>query len=653
MANSQHGDGVRSGIGTGQNSGMSDAAKGGPGLSGLGGGPGLGGPGMMGGGHGLGGPNMGGGGGPHARAMMPKVRPKQLGPTLLRLWSYLKRQRFGLILVLTFTTLAALASLVGPFLLGRAIDEYVLKKNTDGMLWLCGMLLGIYLLGALLSFVQGYLMAGVTQRTVQAIRRDLFAHMQKLPVSFFDKRTHGELMSRTTNDVENISASLGQSLPQVMTSLIMIVGSFAFMLGLNFWLTLVSLVSIPITILATGQIAKRTRKYFAAQQRHLGELNGFVEETLSGQKVVKAYHREEAAVAEFQGFNEPLRLAGIRAQIAAGFMGPVNNLINNFSFAFIAAFGGWLAFAGYTSIGVIVSFLNYSRQFTRPINELANQYNMIQSAIAGAERVFEVLDTETEYSTEVSSSGREIRGEVAFDNVSFGYKEGVPVLKGVSLTARPGQTIALVGPTGAGKTTVINLLTRFYEVNEGEIRIDGVPLAMWNKDGLRGQLGLVLQDAYLFSDSVRENIRYGRLDATDEEVERAAKLANADLFIRKLPSGYDTKLSAEGGNLSQGQRQLLTIARAILADPAILILDEATSNVDTLTEVHIQEAMRSLMHGRTSFVIAHRLNTIREADQILVIDGGEIRERGSHEELLAQRGFYYALYTSQFERVAG
>ncbi|GAA3413484.1 ABC transporter ATP-binding protein [Paenibacillus hodogayensis] len=595
---------------------------------------------------------MGMGGGPGTRGMMPKVRPKQLGPTLKRLWNYIGRQRSGLIAVFILTALSSGFTLVGPYLLGRAIDRYIIPRDYDGLLWLCLSLLGVYVLSTIMSWIQAYVMAGVSQRTVQELRRDMFEHLQKLPLRFFDSRTHGELMSRTTNDIENVSNSLNQSVTQLINSLLTVIGALALMLGLNVWLTIVSLVTIPLTMVVTGQIAKRTRKHFLAQQRHLGELNGYIEETVTGQKVVKSFNREKETMRQFQTHNESLRNVGIRAQILSGLMGPVNNVINNISFALIAAIGGWMAIGGYTTIGIVVSFLNYSRQFTRPINDLANQFNMIQSAIAGAERVFEVLDTRTEYEDNSSANDdKPIRGEVRFENVTFCYKESVPVLKNVSLIAKPGETIALVGPTGAGKTTIVNLLTRFYDIDEGTVTVDGINLRDRDKGKLREQLGIVLQDAYLFSETIRENIRYGRLTATDEQIEAAAKLANADAFIRKLPNGYDTQLSAEGGNLSQGQRQLITIARAILADPAILILDEATSSVDTRTEMHIQEAMKSLMRGRTSFVIAHRLSTIREADQILVINGGEIIERGTHQELLERQGFYYELYTSQFKRV--
>ncbi|AFC33894.1 ABC transporter [Paenibacillus mucilaginosus 3016] len=604
---------------------------------------------------GMGGP-MGGGpmGGP-GRGTMPKVRAKHTGATLRRMWRYLSRQRTGLILVFLFTLLSAGLALLGPYLIGRAIDEYILPRDYAGLLRLCLLLLGVYLISGAMNWIQTYIMSGVTQATVRELRTDVFARLQLLPLRFFDSKTHGELMSRTTNDIENVSTSFNQSVTQLITSVVTIIGSLAMMLALNVWLTLVSLVTIPLVMLVTGAISKRTRGHFKEQQQRLGELNGFIEETVSGQKVVTVYNREARAAEEFRGINNRLRDASIRAQLLSGMMGPVMNVINNFGFALVAAVGGWMVLGDFTTIGIVVAFLNYSKQFGRPVNELANQYNLIQAGVAGAERAFELLDAEDEYGMGHGSPSalqeQTLTGEVVFKDVSFGYKEGEPILKHITFTAKPGETIALVGPTGAGKTTIVNLLTRFYEISGGSITIDGRPLQEFDKNILRSQLGIVLQDAYVFSDTIRENIRYGRLGATDAEVEEAAKLAGADSFIRKLPQGYDSVLSAEGSNLSHGQRQLLTIARAILADPAILVLDEATSSIDTRTEMQIQEAMNVLMQGRTSFVIAHRLSTIRSADQILVLHGGEIIERGTHEQLLEARGFYHGLYTSQFQRV--
>lgn len=626
---------------TNRHSGISSA---GPGA----GRPGGGGPGAFPMGMGMGGP---GGGGP-GRGMMPKARAKDTRASLLRLCRYLARQRVGLIGVVLLTLLSSGAALLGPYLLGISIDRYVIPRDGAGLMRLCLLLLAVYAFSAAATWVQAYVMAGVAQRTVRQLRSDLFARLQRLPLRYFDSKTHGELMSRTTNDIENVSNTLNQSVTQLISSVVTVVGALVLMLSLNVWLTVVSLITIPIVMLVTGKIAKHTRSYFTGQQQSLGELNGFIEETVSGQKVIKVFRREKKAADQFRSINSRLREVGIKAQIYSGTIGPVMNVVNNLGFAVIAAVGGWMAYKGWTSIGVIVSFLNYSKQFSRPVNELANQFNMIQSAVAGAERVFEVMDAETE---DEEASDRlpvpSVRGEVRFEEVSFGYRADHPILKRVSLTAKPGDTIALVGPTGAGKTTIVNLLTRFYDVTEGRITVDGRDIRELDKISLRRQLGIVLQDAYLFSDTIRENLRYGHLDATDAEIEAAAKLAGADGFIRKLPQGYDTQLTAEGSNLSQGQRQLLTIARAILADPAVLILDEATSSVDTRTEMQIQEAMNSLMKGRTSFVIAHRLSTIREADMILVLHGGEIIERGTHEELLERQGFYYELYTSQFKRV--
>lgn len=457
-------------------------------------------------------------------------------------------------------------------------------------------------------------------------------------------------MSRATNDIDNVSNSLNQSVTQLLNSLIMLSGSLVIMLLLNVPLTLIALITVPLVVLASRRITGLSRRYFKNQQRHLGELNGFIEEAVSGQKVIKQYRREQSEVARFRTISDELNNASIKAQIVSGLVGPVMNMLSNLNFALIAGIGGWMAYKGMVTVGIIVSILNYAKQFSRPVSELANQYNLIQSAIAGAERVFEVMDMPSEYSGEQPQPLDRIRGEVIFRQVVFGYQPDAPILNGVSFTAQPGEMIALVGPTGAGKTTIVNLLTRFYEVDGGEVLVDGKDIRALNKNELRRQLGMVLQDAHVFSGTIRENIRFGRLDATDREVEEAATLANVSGFIARLPQGYDTLLGTDGTTLSHGQRQLLTIARAILADPAILILDEATSSVDTRTEMHIQQAMRTLMKGRTSFVIAHRLSTIRDADRILVIQGGHIAEQGSHAELLALEGIYHELYNSQFKQ---
>lgn len=586
-------------------------------------------------------------GGPPGRMPLPKVRAKNAGHTLLRIWSYMGRQRKGVIAALVLTALGTLLNLAGPYLLGRTVNEHIVPKLTDGLLKDCLLLLTVYVLSSLMLWGQSYVMIGVSQLTVKDLRQALFSRLQQLPIRFFDRNQSGDLMSRATNDIDNVSTTLNQSVTQLMSSAILLVGSLSIMVALDIRLTLLSLVTVPLIMFATKMIASRTRKHFTAQQKLLGELNGFSQETIAGQKAVMAYNRQDESRKHFKELNDKLRTASTQAQTVSGLVGPTMNVMNNIGFAILAAVGGWMAYHDLTSIGLIVSFLAYSRQVERPINDLANQYNLIQAAIAGAERVFQIMDTPGEYEEAQHQQLERINGKVVFDHVSFGYDPGKEILKEVSFTAEPGQMIALVGPTGAGKTTIINLLPRFYDITGGKITIDGQDITGLDKDHLRQKLGIVLQDAYLFSGTIRDNIAYGKPDATEEQIIQAAKLANAHGFIRKLADGYDTPILAGGGNLSQGQRQLLTIARAILADPAILILDEATSSIDTRTELQIQEAMRTLMKGRTSFVIAHRLSTIREADQILVIDAGQIAERGTHDELMRQHGFYYQLHQSQ------
>ena len=595
---------------------------------------------------------MGRRGGPWRHLMGEQQRAKDTRTTLLRVWGYLQRQTWAL----TGTVLLVAASsgfgLLGPYLMGKAIDEHILVPEGDlpGLARTALLMLIVYLLTSLSTWLQTYAMSGVSQRAVRDIRSDLFARLQTLSLRFFDQHTHGELMSRLANDVENISNVLTESVTQLISSLISVVGVAAMMFLINVRLAIVSLVTIPMMMFLSQWIAKRTRKGFREQQELLGQLNSIIEETITGQRVVKAYVREGAVIEQFDVTNRRLRRASTNAHVFAGVIGPLTNFVNNVGFAIVAGAGGWMAVQGSATVGTIASFVSYARQFARPLNQIAALYNSIQSAIAGAERVFEIIDQVPELQDALDARPLvQVNGDVVFDDVCFGYERAVPVLKQVSLHAEPGQTIALVGPTGAGKTTIVNLLTRFYDIGSGSIRIDGMDIRQVKKDNLRRKLGIVLQDTYLFADTVMENIRYGRLDASDEEVMEAAKLANAHQFIHRLPEGYDTPLSERGSNLSQGQRQLLAIARAILADPGILILDEATSSVDTRTEKHIQEAMLRLMEGRTSFVIAHRLSTIREADKILVINDGEIIERGTHAELLARRGFYHNLYMSQFK----
>lgn len=601
-----------------------------------------------------GGPPRPGRGGRGPMGMMgPKEKAKDARGTLRRLWRYLGRQKWGLLLSFLLVIGSSLVSLISPFYIGRGIDAMVHGPGAvdfGRLRSVIAAMLGIFAISASSSWLQNYVMVGISQRTVHDMRRDLFDKLQRLPLRFFDGHTHGEIMSRLANDVENVSNTLTSSTTQVFSSIISITGSLTAMILLSPLLTVVSLVTIPLGIVLTRLIITKTRQFFLDQQRELGNLNGYIEEMVTGHRVVKAFNREPETSACFRDINTRLRDVSIKAQVYSGIIPPLMNVMNNLSYALVAGAGGWLAVQSRITIGVIASFLNYSRQFARPINGLANQINMLQAAIAGAERVFEIMDEPDEMPDVPNAQMPEVQGDVCFDDVWFGYAPDVPVLKEITLHANPGQTIALVGPTGAGKTTVVNLLMRFYDVDAGSVAIDGRDVRNLKKDGLRKSLGMVLQDTYLFSGTVKENIRYGRLDATDEEVQAAAAMANADPFIQRLPEGYDTVLTSDGGNLSQGQRQLLTIARAILADPAILILDEATSSVDTRTEIHIQRAMLSLMEGRTTFVIAHRLSTIREADEILVINGGRIIERGTHDELLKARGFYFELHDTQFTR---
>lgn len=594
-------------------------------------------------------PPLFGRGGPGMRPLGKVEKAKDRRGTIMRLWGYLRHQKIAVSVTALLVVFTTGLTLLGPYLLGRAIDGYILTGDIPGLLRICLLMLAVYAATSLLTWLQSYVMAGAAQRTVRDIRNDLFGSLQTLSLRFFDRRAHGELMSRLTNDVENINLVLTDSVTQIVSGALTTIGVAALMLWLNPRLGAISLVSvIVLTLLLNRWIARRTREGFRRQQAALGTLNGLIEETVTGQRVVKAYHREPVVVEQFDVTNREVREAATKAQIFAGFIGPMMNFINNLALAIVAGTGGWMAVLGLASVGTIASFINYTRQFGRPLNELANLYNSIQAAVAGAERVFEIIDETSEVDAPEAKPLPQIGGDVVFEGVNFSYEPDVPVLKQLSLHARPGQIVALVGPTGAGKTTIVNLLTRFYEIDSGRITIDGQDLRLLKKEDLRRQLGIVLQDTFLFAASVIDNIRYGRLEATDQEVIAAAKMANADQFIHRLPLGYDTLLSERAGNLSQGQRQLLAIARAILANPSILILDEATSSVDTRTEQHIQEAMLRLMSGRTSFVIAHRLSTIREADQILVINRGEVVERGTHTELLEQHGFYQQLYASQF-----
>ncbi|WP_318505872.1 ABC transporter ATP-binding protein [Bacillus sp. T3] len=579
------------------------------------------------------------------------AKPNDWFNTVKRLWSYLSRKKGLFVLVLLLVIVSTGLGLLGPILVGKAVDGYIVANKTDGLGWLLISLIFVYIFYAASSFLQNYWMIGIAQKTVYTLRVDLFKQLHCLPIYYFDKRQHGEIMSRVTNDIENVSSTLNSSVIQISTSVLMLIGSITVMVWLSPLLTLFTLLVVPLMFAGMKWITNRTGQSFKQQQRNLGELNGFIEETISGQRIVKTFSQERKVIEEFMLRNEKLKVSGFWAQTISGFIPKLMHVLNNLSFAIIAGVGGVLALKGMITIGVIVVFTEYARQFTRPLNDLANQFNTLLSAIAGAERVFEILDEKKETDDEKTSSVEvsTIKGDVLFQNVTFSYEKESDTVSDISFHAQPGEMVALVGPTGAGKTTILNLLARFYDYDGGNLLIDGNELKEIKRASLRSQLGFVLQDSVLFEASIRENIRYGRLEASDVEVEQAARLANAHSFIMKLPDGYDTILKQDGGGISQGQKQLLSIARAILVDPAILILDEATSNIDTITELKIQEALSRLMKGRTSFVIAHRLNTVQKADQILVLDQGTLVEKGNHESLLELRGFYYGLYESQLK----
>ncbi len=587
---------------------------------------------------------------------MPAVKPRDALSTMKRLWSYFGDQRKNLLVLAALILTSTSIGLIVPFLIGRAIDTIEAFEGGSDLSLLRSIVLVLvtaYTLDWLIHFTQAWLMAGVSQRIVQKLRNSLFHKLQKLPIAFFDRHTHGEIMSRLANDIENISSTVAQSTTHLMSSTLMITGSFVMMIILSPWLTLASMVTVPMVFILARVITTQTRVLFKRRQEMLGALNGHIEEMVSGISVVKAFNHEEKVIDQFDTINDALCEVGVKAQIWSGFIMPLMNVINNVGFTAVAGFGGILAVRELITIGVIAAFLSYSRQFVRPLNEIASIYNTLQTALAGAERVFEIIDEEEEASdVALASELANPAGHIVFDDVTFGYVPEVKVFKNISFEVAPGSSIALVGPTGAGKTTLINLLTRFYEVESGQILIDGKDIRNYSRESLRQCFGIVLQDTYLFSGTIKENIQYGRLSASDAEIKKAAKLANAYGFIRRLPNGFDTLLTESGTNLSQGQRQLIAIARAILANPAILILDEATSNVDTRTELQIQEAMLHLMSGRTTFIIAHRLSTIRDANSIMVIDNGEIVERGNHQSLMEQRGVYQEMYFSQFKNIS-
>ncbi|GIM27762.1 multidrug ABC transporter ATP-binding protein [Clostridium polyendosporum] len=590
------------------------------------------------------------GGNPMRRFNKKPEKLKNAKSTIKRLLSYLGNKKGIIVLVFLLSLVATTINIVGTRLNGYTVDNFIENGDMIGLTNICIVLVIIYLISVTSTYIQNRFMVSIAQRTTSDIRRDLFGNMQKLPLKYFDTHSSGDLMSRLTNDVDNINITLSQNVTQLFSGVVNIAGMFVAMILLSPRLTLVGSIAIPLMFIMTRIIVNKTQPFFIKQQKELGNLNGYIEEMISGQKAVLLFSQEEHVKEEFSKINKRLTRSAIFAQALSGFMGPVNNFINNLTYLIVAVCGGYFILSGMNiTIGVVFAFILYMRNFTRPLNEILNIFNTIQSALAGAERVFEVIDESKEEDTEEARDVDNIYGKVTLNDVNFSYTKEKQILKNINLTAKKGQTIAIVGPTGSGKTTIINLLTKFYDIDSGEIAIDDENIKNIKRGSLRKSISMVLQDTFLFSDSVRENIRYGRLSATDEEVEQTAKLANAHSFIRQLPEGYDTILSDNGGNISHGQRQLLAIARAILAQSSILILDEATSSIDTRTEVAIQKALLNLMEGKTTFVIAHRLSTIRNADQILAIKDGQIIERGTHNELIKKDGFYAELYKSQFK----
>lgn len=615
-----------------------------------------------------GGPPMGGPGhgpgGRHARAMGGK--PKETKQTIKRLLGYLGKDKKHVIIALVCVVISSLSTLAGSYMLSPIINGITetydkaskaagdagviinegLKTLGFGIL----LMLAIYGIGVISMYLQQRIMIGVSQRALKTLRKDLFDHIQTLPVRYFDTNATGDIMSRFTNDVDVVGEMLNNTVIQLIQGFISIVGTVSIMLYMNVWLALLTILLVPLMLKAGGSIAKRSSKYYRQQQSALGKLNGYIEETVTGQKVVKVFCHEEKAVEEFTDLNNDLRKKQVKAQFFGGIMGPVMGNIGQVSYGITACVGGLFCLAGRLSLGELTVFVNYSRQFSRPINEISMQINTIFSALAGAERVFKVMDEEPEEADKPDAvEMANVKGEVIMEDVSFGYNPDKVILKHINLYAHAGQKVAFVGSTGAGKTTITNLLNRFYDIQEGKITIDGRDIKDYARKSLRSHIAMVLQDTHLFTGTVRENIRYGRPDATDEEVEQAAKTASAHSFIMRLENGYDTMLEGDGINLSQGQRQLLNIARAAVSKAPILVLDEATSSVDTRTEMHIDHGMERLMKNRTTFVIAHRLSTVRNADCIMVLEQGEIIERGTHEQLLAEKGRYYQLYTGAVE----
>ncbi len=602
-------------------------------------------------------------GGPMGPMGRPVELVKDFKATFKRLIGYLRPRKIRLGAVLILAAMSTIFSIASPKVMGEAttrlFDNFMDKINQvpgagvdfDFIVRIVMVLAFLYLLSSLFSYAQQIIMASVAQETVYDMRQDVNRKLARLPLGYFDAHPHGDVLSRVTNDIDNIASTLQQSLTQLITAMVTIFGVLVMMLSINAWMTLIFFVVLPGSALVTRGVAKRSQKHFVGQQKVLGELNGHVEEMYTGHQVVKAFGQEENAIRRFNEINEGLFESGWRAQFVSGIIMPLLGFINNIGYVMVCVAGGIFVLRGEVKIGDVQAFLQYTRQFTRPIVQTANIINIIQSSVASAERVFEILDEEEEIQDDQNSiTLSDPRGEVEFRGVSFRYRPDVPLIQDMSIKVQPGETIAIVGPTGAGKTTLVNLLMRFYEIDGGQILVDGKDIRSLSRGSLRDAFGMVLQDTWLFNGTIRENIAYGKEGASEEEIIHAARTAHADHFIRTLPDGYNTVLNEEASNLSQGQKQLLTIARAILSDPSILILDEATSSVDTRTEAYIQKGMLALMRKRTSFVIAHRLSTIRDADLILVIADGHLVESGNHETLLARKGFYSELYESQFSR---
>ena len=578
--------------------------------------------------------------------MNPAEKAKDFKGTLKKIIKYLKTYKLSIFFVIIFAIASTVFSIYGPKILGKATTEIF---KIGGIL---AFLLCLYILSAMLSFIQGFIMNGVANKVSYRLRKEISIKINKLPMKFFDKKTHGEILSCVTNDVDTLSQNLSQSLSQIVTSVITLIGILIMMLSINVTMTIAALLIIPLSLGIIGFIVKKSQKHFVKQQEYLGTLNGTVEEVYSGHDVVKVFNGEEKAIKEFNECNEKLYETGWKSQFLSGIMHPIMNFVGNLGYVVVSILGGYLTIKNKIEVGDILSFTQYVRNFNQPIAQMAQIMNMLQGAVAAAERVFEFLEEkEEEPDTNNAVSIKDIEGNVEFKNVSFGYDESKTIINNFNAKVKKGQKIAIVGPTGAGKTTMVKLLMRFYDVSSGEILIDGINIKDFKRSDLRSLFGMVLQDTWLFSGTIADNIKYGKLDASIEDVKDACRAASVHHFIKTLPDGYDMILNEESDNISQGQKQLLTIARVILANPKILILDEATSSVDTRTEVLIQDAMDKLMEGRTSFVIAHRLSTIKNADMILVMKNGDIVETGNHEELLKKNGFYATLYNSQFEDI--